>query len=178
MNISNKNLLSQSTLKQIFDYEAIQGVLVWRSADETLLFLGQTQAKRRSGKVAGTIAKNKGGDRRQVMYKRKSYIHSRLVWFWHNGPIPDGKFIDHINRNSLDDRIENLRLATHAQNCQNALSKGYCWKSTENIWWVRVRANGKTHSGGYFHSEEEAAKAANLLKKRLHGQFACFKSFG
>lgn len=178
MNISNKNPLSQSTLKQIFDYEAVQGVLVWRSADETLLFLGQTQAKRQAGKHAGTINKMKGGHRRQVMYKRKSYVHARLVWIWHNGPIPEGKLIDHINRNSLDDRIENLRLASKSENCRNNSGRGYFWNTSANKWQVKVGANGKSHSGGYFHSEIEAVQAAKLLKKRLHGEFSSLKSSG
>lgn len=165
-------MISQTTLKQIFDYDAVQGVLIWRSADETVLFIGPKHASEKAGKVVGTIAKIKGGDRRQVMYKRKGYMHSRLVWVWHYGQIPDGKLIDHINRNSLDDRIENLRLASKSENCRNNCGRGYFWNTSASKWQVKVGANGKSHSGGYFHSEIEAAKAANLLKKRLHGEFA------
>lgn len=43
----------------------------------------------------------------------------RFIWIWHNGYIPDGMYIDHINRNSFDNRIENLRVATHLENCRN-----------------------------------------------------------
>jgi len=47
----------------------------------------------------------------------------RVVYELHNGPIPDGMVIDHINGDTLDNRIENLRLATRSQNSMNAAGK-------------------------------------------------------
>jgi hypothetical protein len=49
---------------------------------------------------------------------RKGLTH-RIVWEILNGEIPDGLYIDHIDGNGLNNRIENLRLVTHAQNCSN-----------------------------------------------------------
>lgn len=46
------------------------------------------------------------------------YVH-RLVYETFVGEIPDGYEIDHINRNKTDNRLENLRLVTHKQNCSN-----------------------------------------------------------
>ena len=55
-----------------------------------------------------------GGRYKQVMI----YVH-KLVWMMHNNwAEPDG-VIDHINRDSLDNRIENLRVVSHTENMVN-----------------------------------------------------------
>ena len=44
----------------------------------------------------------------------KPHKEHRLVWIYHNGNIPEGMQIDHINRIRNDNRIQNLRLATYS----------------------------------------------------------------
>lgn len=58
--------------------------------------------------------------------KKRCFAH-RIIWEMHNGPIPNGMEIDHINRVRDDNRIENLQLITHKQNLgrRNQTSKGY-----------------------------------------------------
>ena len=71
--------------------------------------------------------------------------------------------IDHINRNKLDNRRENLRLISHsgnANNCERVInSKGYCWDSLRKKYRSTIRINRKTVALGYFNSPEEARKA-------------------
>ena len=61
----------------------------------------------------------------QIMIDGKLYKRSRLVWEHHNGKIPKGMEVDHINHVRDDDRIENLQLLTHKQNCQRRPVRGY-----------------------------------------------------
>ena len=66
------------------------------------------------GYLAVTVPVNK---------KRKDYLSSRFIWECFNGLIPDGLYIDHINRDRLDNRIENLWVVTPQQNSLNSAPK-------------------------------------------------------
>lgn len=46
----------------------------------------------------------------------------RLIWETFKGKIPEGYEIDHINTIRTDNRLENLRLVSHKENCNNPLS--------------------------------------------------------
>ena len=73
-----------------------------------------------------------------------------------------GLQIDHINRNKLDNRRENLRLismAANSNNCQKIMqSKGVCWDRFHKRYTARVYMHGKRIFLGYFNSQEEARK--------------------
>lgn len=55
-----------------------------------------------------------------IMVGGKQVREHRFVWEQAYGPIPPGVEIDHINGVRDDNRIENLRLVTHAQNNRNS----------------------------------------------------------
>lgn len=50
--------------------------------------------------------------------RRIMYLH-RLVWIWHNGEIPGDLRVDHESGDFGDNRIENFRLLTNAENQMN-----------------------------------------------------------
>ena len=93
---------------------------------------------------------------------------------------PDGMDIDHINHNGLDNRKENLRVCSHAQNCQNqklhrnSMSghKGVTWNKRDENWRARIMINGIAKHLGIHVSKEEAAQAYNRAAIKLHGEFA------
>jgi hypothetical protein len=91
---------------------------------------------RRAGSPCGNYRKIKG-----------TYEH-RYIWEIHNGPIPKGMEIDHINRDKEDNRIENLRCVTRKENQNNVIGKkGYTYESDyKSPFHVRI---GKEHIGRY-----------------------------
>ena len=93
---------------------------------------------------------------------------------------PDGLQVDHINGNRLDNRKENLRVCTCAENVRNRSTpsnntsgfKGVFWDKRMKKWQAQISADSKTIRLGYFTSTIEAAKAYNIAATELHGQFA------
>lgn len=104
----------------------------------------------------------------------KLYMH-RLIM-----DKPNGKMIDHINHDTLDNRISNLRLATHSQNQRNRkLSKrntsgvhGVSWAKNERSWTVRIRVGKRYLNLGYFEDINEAKKVRQEAEIKYYGVFA------
>jgi len=67
-----------------------------------------------AGKEAGSICKN---GRLYIQFEGKKILAHRIVWAMHHGDCPE--FLDHIDNNPLNNRIENLRPASKSQNAMN-----------------------------------------------------------
>ncbi|MGU0172505.1 HNH endonuclease signature motif containing protein [Escherichia coli] len=91
--------------KELFNYE--NGNLFWKI---------QRQGRAKKGSKAGYLH-----HRGYLIVKAYGVLRPvhRIIWEMHNGPIPQNMEIDHINRIKLDNRLENLRLATRRQNACN-----------------------------------------------------------
>lgn len=92
---------------------------------------------------------------------------------------PDELDIDHINHNKLDNRKNNLRVATRSQNIINTRPrkgtskyKGVCWIKNNRKWLGYVNLNGKRFRLGLFTNEVECAKARDRKALELFGDFA------
>lgn len=109
---------------------------------------------------------------------------------WHRGatlymhrlilPPGDGLTTDHINRDGLDNRRSNLRLATQTQ--QNANTRlrsdntsgyrGVSWDKVHSKWMADIYAKGRRYHLGRFASAELAARAYDEAAQELFGEFA------
>jgi len=73
---------------------------------------------------------------------------------------------DHIDRNKLNNKKENLRIISHLENNLNSdrieKSKGYCFRKDRNKWMVYIKTNYKMKTIGYYDTEEEAKKVRSL----------------
>jgi len=107
--------------------------------------------------------------------KRINYLFHHLVARYFIGKRPEGLVIDHIDRNSLNNSISNLRMATRSQNCINKKKRintystyvGITYDKNKNNknWKAKVRINGKNKHIGNYNTEEEAYLAyINFVK--------------
>ena len=83
------------------------------------------------------------------------YLTHRIIWKMIKGEEPP-KYIDHINQNKLDNRIENLRAVTQFQNLLNNKAKGCYFNKEKGKWQAQIMVDGKHIHLGYFDTEEEA----------------------
>ena len=103
--------------------------------------------------------------KRHTVNKHYDYSH-RHVWREHNGEIPKGLEIDHINNNPHDNRIENLQAITHKQNMQrkqNSVGYGYDKRFPKNPYQAQRSHNGKTVYIGMFGTPCGAKMAWNTF---------------
>ena len=102
----------------------------------------------------------------------KIYKYHRVVYFIHNDywAIDDSSMvnhIDHIDRDKLNNNIENLRVVTHQENLWNQNSKGYCFHKASGKYQARIQVDRKEKHLGLFVSEDEAHQAY-LNAKAIH----------
>jgi hypothetical protein len=93
---------------------------------------------------------------------------------------PDNLLVDHQNSDGLDNRRQNLRLATKSQNGCNSRKRkntssiyiGVHLRKKQGRWEAEITHNSKKIWLGSFDNEIDAAKAHDLAAQKYHGEFA------
>lgn len=156
-------MLTQEQAHKLFHYA--NGFLYWKTH----------YRKNRIGAIAGWAHKDGYAHCR---IEGKMYLLHRLIFLMHKGYLPNE--IDHINGVRHDNRIENLREVTRAQNTHNAKIrkdnasgvKGVHWAARDNRWVARISIAKTRIVLGSFMSFEEAKQAAIAARQDYHGEFA------
>ena len=104
-----------------FRYDPTTGLLYWTRCTSR-----SGSGPNQPGKLAGTVHHY---GYRVVNLRGRMYQQHRIIWEMHNGPIPDGLTVDHINRDGLDNRLENLRLADYVVQNRNRRQPARCARS-------------------------------------------------
>ena len=91
----------------------------------------------------------------------------------------DSRESDHKDGNGLNNRRNNLRIATRAQNQHNqrpqkgtSRFKGVCWHRDAAKWQAQIQIERRKIHLGYFDSEIEATRAYDAAARNHFGEFA------
>lgn len=127
-----------------------------------------------TGEVIGVKGKpiktktNQGYYRIMFVYESKAYyiFHHQFAYYIIYGEVKD--CIDHINRNKLDNRIENLRPVNKQENSFNTCAKGVYFNKRQKKYASKIMISGKRIHLGYFEREEDAINIYLQAKNIYH----------
>ena len=157
--LSEKQLLEE--IKKKFEYR--DGNLYWRKGH---------------GKKSGKLIGGGIGLYKVCAVNRVPYYQHRLIFLYHHGYMP--KYLDHINNERRDNRIENLRAVSARQNQHNRSInknsksgvKGVSWRTQAGKWVAKTCCDGKDYYCGLHDNLSDAEKAVKEMREKLHGKFA------
>ncbi len=152
-------MLTQERLRELLSYDPETGA--WRC--------------RPTGRVVGYADH---GYLRIIIDGRKYYAH-RLAFLYMTGELPP-QGVDHKDTDGLNNKWNNLRLATKSQNGANRSHqktnrcgvKGVSFCSFTGRWRADIRSDGKTINLGRFDSIESASEAYARAAEQTFGEFA------
>lgn len=159
---ATQGAITQSQLKSLLHYNAETGAFTW--------------AIRQSNKLAGSLAGHT--DSRgywRIKIQKRSYRAHRLAWLYINGELPS--CIDHIDGNTTNNAISNLRCGENGVNQQNVRRPqrnnksgflGIHKRSDSSTYRACVSVNGKLRYFGAYKTPEEAHAAYLEKKRQLH----------
>ena len=167
-----KEYPSKSLIKSLFEYK--NGGLYWIKKQNKRIVIGSK---------AGYV--NVHG-RRVVSINNKKYYTNKLTYIYHFGHCPI--IVDHVDRNPLNDNIENLRASDYSKNQMNRSKIKKCAskfkgvtvrvnKSGQPIYYANIKLNGINNRLGSFDNEAHAAEKYNQKAIELFGEFASLNTF-
>ena len=159
--MQNEGVPSIDRVRELFAYSPETGSITW--------------AVRRCGVKCGSEAGTEFKGYRRVRIDAKLILAHRLAWAIYYGRWPPEQ-IDHINQNRADNRISNLREASHSDNMVNrAYPRGASGvtgvSKHKRGWQAEISVNWKHVYVGIFKTIEEAASARADAAKKQYGNF-------
>ena len=170
--------LTAEIARELLTYNPDTGKLFWK--ERSAKYFKNFKMSRKSwntqwaGKEALTaITRRKSGQiaRLDGYVFNKNYHTHRIAWLIYYGEWPKNQ-IDHINQDPTDNRIENLRDVTYAENnknrtLQNNNTTGYSGVSfykhkRYKKYRARIRINNIEKHLGYYDTVEEAAAVRSV----------------
>lgn len=116
-----------------------------------------------------------------VCYEMGKMTLHRFVYYYIMGgqKPPENLFVDHADRNKLNNTDQNLRLATPQENAFNKTTKSNVKgvrKISETNYSASITKDGKVHEIKGFATEKEAAECYNMMAMELFGEFAALNN--
>lgn len=146
--------ITQSLVQEMFRYDSLTGEFFRRIS------------RSGNGGRAGTLAGSLSEGYLQTRIGKKTYKIHRLIWLYVYGYFPETE-IDHIDRDRLNNKIENLREASSQCNARNRKErsdntsgvKGVYWCKRGSRWSVYICISQKKRFVGYYQDYADAVSA-------------------
>ena len=159
---------TQERLKKVLSYDPDTGVFTWLTRPNNSI---------RVGDIAGCIDSSTGY--RVIRVDKVLHYAHRLAWLFISGCLPNEE-VDHIDRDRLNNKIENLREATSKQNKANMRVgsrntsgvKGVSWNKKMGKWSVTANISGRSTNFGCYADKDEAAMIYRNAAIKEHGEYA------
>ena len=160
-------IITHGMVEELLSYDPETGILTWKKRGG--------KRKRFAGKEAGCVGKD---GYIKVKLLSQNLLAHRLAWLLSYGRWPTGG-LDHKDRNKTNNRLENLREATHSQNCMNrglgkrnaSGVKGVSFNNNVGKWQVSIGHNNAVIYLGCFADKDEAAATYKRAAAEILGDF-------
>lgn len=184
---SRKRIPSADELHRLLAYNTETGILTWkprRLEDFPSAKHFQSWRAATANPEAGRGVIDKFGEKmyKQLCINGTKYLAHRVIWTMFRGEIPDGAWLDHINQDKWDNRVENLRLCNCSQSVWNrgrqksraeGMPRGVC--AVNGRFMANITHLKKRIYLGCFTTKEEASKVYQEAALKYHGEFACLE---
>lgn len=155
--------VSIEVLRQLLNYDPETGALTWRKRPHSMFQVSKYSPARAASawnsRLAGKPALNAPDGKGYLnggIFNR-TYLTHRVVWALHYGYWPSGE-IDHVNHDGTDNRIDNLRLVSSAENKRN----------------LPLRRTNRTGVTGVFHHAPSGKFRAYIRREGKMRHLGCF----
>jgi hypothetical protein len=158
-------ILTSERLRELLQYDSETGIFTWKTK----------QKSNRSGGLNSVAGYKKSGGYICIMIDGKNLRAHRLAWLWTNGSWPTLD-LDHINGDTSDNRMSNLREVTAKQNQENrhrsVRSKSGCigvsWNKSRSKWYASITHNRKTLGLGLHDTLDAAVRARKKAESEIY----------
>ncbi len=159
-------MLDQNMALQLFEYK-----------DGKLYCKTKTSNKSNKFKIGDQVGSLTWSNYLRTKINYKSYFVHKIIFLMHHGYIP--QIVDHIDGNTLNNKIENLRAANLSQNQFNrgidkrntSGFKNVSWCKRTKTWQVSICVHKKKIGLGRFKDLELADLVAQEARDKYHKEF-------
>ena len=163
-------------IREVLDYNADTGDLIWKERKDDNRFNANF-----AGKKIELRQSDDGKSRHQINFitnggtASKKIYYARVVWCWVHGEWPDSDLVvDHINGDSFDNRIQNLRVISRAENSKNRKvgarntsgHMGVTWDESMKKWRAGIHSNGNKITLGFWKDKADAVQARKDAERK------------
>lgn len=165
-----KRKLEYSDIVELVEPNFETGELFWKPRGPKWFEYCTRGGEWESNRWNSRYARQKAGTKKKNGYSQiaifgRVYLTHRIIWLLANGEWPDQ--VDHINGNTSDDRLSNLRNVSNWENrknmkrhkCNTSGFTGVTFSKQRNKWRARIQIDGKEHLIGFYSDIQEAAHA-------------------